>query len=449
MEDKKNVLILGAAGRDFHDFLTCYKNKENYKVVGFTQAMDQNLGELDEEIIREFPSKLAGEQYNEPIPIYPENRLERLIKEKDVDEVVFSYSDISHKEVMHKASIALAAGADFKLIGSKQMMLKSKSPIIAIDAVRTGIGKSQVSQKVTNILKEFGYKTIVVREPMPYGDLLKQEIQRFETLEDLEKAEVTVEEREEYEKHLRQGNVVYAGVNYKKILKEVEEEADIIIWEGGNNELPFFKPDLHLVLADPLRAGDEVKYHPGESNLRLADYVLINKENSAEKKEIKEVKNNVERVNSQAKIIHLNSLVEVEDPSLIKDKEVLVIEDGPTLTHGDTKYGAGYVAAKKFGARKIIDPKKGATGEIRKILKKYDDLKNVLPAIGYSDEQVNDLEKTINNLDFDVIVSASPFNLEKIIDTPKPIIKVNYRIKEKNISLKETLSKFIEKTDLD
>lgn len=442
---KRRILILGAAGRDFHDFCAFFKDNEDYRVVCFTQSTDQNIGEVDGGVIREFPVELAGELYNKPIPIYPEERLEELIEQRNIDEVVFSYSDISHNEVMHRASRALSSGASFRLIGPKEMMLESKLPVIAIDAVRTGIGKSQVSRKIVSVLKEKNLNPIVVREPMPYGDLKNQEIQRFDSFEDLDKHDVTIEEREEYEKHIRKGNTVYAGINYEKILREVEKEADVVIWEGGNNELPFFKPDLHMVLADPHRPGHEITYHPGETNLRLADFVLINKENTAKKEDIKTIEKNVGEVNPDAVIIHADSIVSVENPNAIQGKRALVIEDGPTLTHGGTRYGAGWVAAEKYRAKEVVDPREGAVGTIKQALEKYSEINKVLPAMGYSDEQITDLEETINNLEFDVIISASPFDLKKVVKTEKPIVNVIYELKEKNIKLEEIISDFLKK----
>ncbi|MCJ7429542.1 MAG: GTPase, partial [Candidatus Nanohaloarchaeota archaeon QJJ-5] len=336
----ENVIIMGAAGRDFHDFNTKFRGNEDYNVVAFTMAGGQNLGEVDAGE-RYYPASLAGDQYPDGIPIRPETELKELIREHDVDTVFLSYSDLSHKAVMNKASRALAEGADFQLIGADTVMLEADVPVVAVDAVRTGCGKSQTTRKVAGHLKELGYNTVIVREPMPYGDLEEQVVMRFETKEDLDKHDTTIEEREEYEQHIEAGHVVYAGVDYAKILEKAQEEADVIMWDGGNNELPFFKPDIHFVLADPHRPGHETSYHPGETNLHLADYVIINKENTASQKNIDAVVDSVRDVNPEAGIIHADSVVSVSDPDAIEGKDVLVVEDGPTLTHGGTSFGAG------------------------------------------------------------------------------------------------------------
>ncbi|MCJ7450421.1 MAG: cyclic 2,3-diphosphoglycerate synthase [Candidatus Nanohaloarchaeota archaeon QJJ-9] len=433
----ERTVIMGAAGRDFHDFLTVFKGDQDYKVVAFTAAPGQNLGEAGEEE-RGFPSSLAGELYEKDIPIIPQKNLEKIIEEKDVDTVVLSYSDLSHEYVMHQASRAIAAGADFKLLGSEKVMLESDKPVVAIDAVRTGCGKSQTSRKVASILKRLGKKVVIVREPMPYGNLEEQEVMRFEEIRDLDKHNATIEEREEYEQHIREGHTVYAGVNYRKILEKAEEEADVILWDGGNNELPFFKPDLHFVLADPHRPGDELKYHPGESNLRMADYAIINKENTAKKEKIDKVEKNVKEVNPEAEIIHADSVVKVDKPQKIEGKKVLVVEDGPTLTHGGTSYGAGTVAAEKHDARPV-DPRPYAVGSINRTFEEYKQLGNVLPAMGYSDEQIQELEETINKAECDAVILGTPADLRNVLDVEKPVLRVSYDLEEKNKELNEIL----------
>ena len=421
---------MGAAGRDFHDFNTMFRDNDGYEVVAFTQTFAQNIGELDEVPERTYPASLAGDNYPEGIPILPESNLESIVEERDVDEVVFSYSDMSHEYVMNQASRAISAGADFRLIGT-EMMLDADVPVVAVDAVRTGCGKSQASRKLTGLLAERGLDVVVVREPMPYGDLEKQRVQRFETVEDLVEQDVTIEEREEYEHHIERGNVVYAGVDYADILQEAQAEAEVILWDGGNNELPFYEPDLHFVLADPHRPGHELRYHPGEANLRLADYVVINKENTAEQDDVDIVVENVERANPEAGIIHADSVVTVEDGSLVEGKRVLAVEDGPTLTHGGTSEGAAAIAARKYGAAELVDPRDGAVGSIAEILEEYPQLGNVLPAMGYSDEQVEDLERSINNADCDVVLAGTPIDLEKVVDVEKPVVRVRYEVEER------------------
>lgn len=436
----RNVVILGAAGRDYHDFLTVFKDDEDYDVKAFLQVKGQNIGELEEFPERIFPASLAGENYPEGIPILPETELETVVEEESVDELVLSYSDVSHEEVMHQASRALSQGCSFRLVGPGEMMLESEKPVVAVDAVRTGAGKSQASQKIAGLLEDRGVDVGVVREPMPYGDLEKGAVQKFASMEDLDEADVTVEEREEYERHIEQGRAVYAGVDYSRILERAEEDADIVLWEGGNNELPFFRPDLHFVLADPHRAGDELRYHPGETNLRMADYVVINKENTAEDEDIQVVVENARSVNRDAEVIHADSVVEVEDPSRIEGKKVLVVEDGPTLTHGGAKFGAGKIAAEKYGAAEIVDPKKSAVGSLKDVLERYD-LEDVLPAMGYSDEQLEDLEDTINDADCEVVVAGTPIDLSGVVDVEKPVVNVYYSIENEKPSFSEVLDR--------
>ncbi len=434
----RNVVILGAAGRDYHDFMTVFKGNDGYEVKAFLQVAGQNIGELEEFPERSFPASLAGEQYPDGIPILPEEDLEAVVAEEDVDEVVLSYSDVAHEDVMHQASRALAAGCTFRLVGPGDMMLDLDTPVVAVDAVRTGAGKSQASQKIADILTERGVDVVVIREPMPYGDLEQQAVQRFETAEDLDAADVTIEEREEYERHIEQGHIVYAGIDYEEIFAAAEDEADIILWEGGNNELPFAVPDVHFVLADPHRPGDELLYHPGETNLRMADYVVINKENTASEAAIQTVVDNAQAANPGAEIIHADSIVTVDDPGGIEGKRVLVVEDGPTLTHGGTKFGAGKIAAEKYGAAEIVDPAESAVGGLKAVLERYN-LADVLPAMGYSAKQLEELEQTINDADCDAVVAGTPIDLSGVVDVNKPVVPVRYRIEEKNRSFADVL----------
>jgi len=385
---RRRVIIMGAAGRDFHNFNVYFRNNPNYEVVAFTATQIPNIEG------RKYPPELAGELYPEGIPIYPESQLEELIRKYDVDEVILAYSDLSYDYVMDRASRALAAGADFRLMGPKSTMLKSSKPVISICAVRTGCGKSQTTRRVVDILRKHGLKVVVVRHPMPYGNLVEQRVQRFASFEDLDKYKCTIEEREEYEPHLRRGVVVYAGVDYEAILREAEKEADVIVWDGGNNDFPFFKPDLHIVVTDPHRAGHEVSYYPGSTNLRMADVVVINKEETAHPENIEKVRENIIRVNPKAIIIDAASPIFVENGEIIRGKKVLVIEDGPTVTHGEMPYGAGYVAARKYGAAEIIDPRPYAVRSIKKTFEEYPHLRNVLPAMGYYGDQIKDLEET-------------------------------------------------------
>lgn len=436
---EKNVVIIGAAGRDFHDFNTVFRDNTEYRVVAFTQTTGQNIGELDEMPDRTYPASLAGDQYPDGVPIRPEEELEQIIDENDVDEVVLSYSDLSHEYVMHQASRALAAGADFRLIGTDQIMLDADVPVVAVDAVRTGCGKSQTTRKIADILTDMGQEVVVVREPMPYGDLEQQRVQRFETLDDLDEHNVTIEEREEFEQHIERGHVVYAGVDYADILEQAQEEADIIVWDGGNNELPFFRPDLLFVLTDPHRPGHETTYHPGETNLRMADYVIINKENTADEEGIQHIVENVETYNPDAEIIHADSVVSVDDPGQIAGKRVLIVEDGPTLTHGGTSYGAGTVAAKKYGAADIVDPRDSAVGSMKTVLEKYTHLDNVLPAMGYSDDQLSELAETIRNADCDAVIVGTPHDISRLLDVDMPMVRVRYDLEEKQLLLEDVL----------
>lgn len=421
---------MGAAGRDFHDFVSTFRGDDDHEVVAFTQSFAQNIGELDEMPERTFPASIAGAGYPDGIPILPESALETIVRNRDVDEVILSYSDLSHEYVMHQASRALAAGADFRLIGT-EMMLETETPVVAVDAVRTGCGKSQASRKLASLLADRDVDVVVVREPMPYGDLEEQRVQRFATLDALDEAGVTIEEREEYEHHIENGHVVYAGVDYEAILEEVEMEAEVILWDGGNNELPFYDPDVHFVLADPHRPGHELTYHPGETNLRIADYVVINKENTADEEDIQTVVDNTREANPEAGIIHANSVVTVDDPGAIEGKRVLVVEDGPTLTHGGTATGAGAIAAEQFGAAEIVDPRDGAVGSIADLFDDYPHLGNVIPAMGYSSGQIDELERSINNVDCDLVLAGTPIDLSKIVDVDEPVVRVRYDIEER------------------
>lgn len=420
---KRRVLIMGAAGRDFHNFNVFFRENDAYEVVGFTATQIPDIEG------RVYPPELAGERYPKGIPIYPEEDLEKLIKEKDVDLVVFAYSDVSHEYVMSRASRAMACGASFMLLGPKDTMLKSKKPVVAVGAIRTGCGKSQTSRRVADILKSYGKKVAVVRHPMPYGDLRKQVVQKFETYEDLDKYNVTVEEREEFEPHLDRGNIVFAGVDYGKILEEAEKVGDVILWDGGNNDFPFFKPDLFIVVTDPHRAGHELKYHPGETNLRMADVIVINKIDSANLENINILRKNIMEANPKATVIEAASPIFVENYEMIKGKRVLCIEDGPTTTHGEMKFGAAYIAALKFGAKEIIKPYEYAIGSIKKAMETWGVI-DVLPALGYSPKQIEELQEVINSCPADIVISATPINLSRVVKTDKPILRVRYELQE-------------------
>jgi predicted GTPase len=436
----RKVIIMGAAGRDFHNFNVFFRDNRDYKVVAFTATQIPNIEN------RKYPKELAGSLYPEGIPIYPEEELSELIKKFNVDEVVFAYSDVSHEYVMHKASIAISAGADFRLMGAGSTMLKSKKPVISICAVRTGSGKSQTTRKVSEILKKKGKKVVVVRHPMPYGDLVKQKVQRFATMDDLDKYDCTIEEREEYEPHIRNGTVVYAGVDYGEILREAEKEADIILWDGGNNDIPFYKPDLHIVVADPHRAGHEMTYHPGEANFRMADVIIINKEETAPKEGIDLIREHIAQVNPRAIVIDAASPFFIDNPEIIRGKKVLAIEDGPTLTHGEMSYGAAVLASKKYGASELVDAKPYAVGTILETFNKYRQIRNYLPAMGYGEKQVKDLQETINNTPCDLVVSATPIDLTRIMKINKPIVRVRYELDEiGKPDLEEVLTKFLSK----
>ncbi len=433
MMKKRNVAILGAGGRDFHNFLMKYKDNKNYDVKFFTATQIPGIAD------RSFPKELAGRLYKRDIPIFLEEELPKMIKKYKIDDVVFSYSDVTHEEVMHKASVVLANGANYVLLGPEDTMVKSRKKVISVCAVRTGSGKSQTTRRIAEILKKAGKKVVAVRHPMPYGDLLKQRVQRFAEYGDFEKYNCTIEEREEYEPWIKRGMVIYAGVDYQEILKQAEKEADIILWDGGNNDLGFFKSDLHVVVTDPHRAGHEIRYHPGEANFRMADVIIINKVETAPKEGIQAIEENIKAFNSEAIVIKAASRLKI-DKNHLKGKKALVVEDGPTLTHGGMAFGAGYIAAKDAGA-KIISPKKYAVGSIKKIYEKYKQVKDVLPAMGYGEEQIKELQKTINRTPCDVIVSGTPIKLSQIIKTKKPIVNVTYVLHEKGLSLDRVLKK--------
>jgi predicted GTPase len=418
------TLIMGAAGRDFHNFNVFYRDNKDYVVVAFTATQIPNIDE------RKYPAELAGSLYPTGIPIFPESELVHLIKDLKVDQVVFAYSDVPHEVVMHKASIVLAAGADFRMMGTNSTQVKSTKPVVSVCAVRTGSGKSQTTRRVSLILREMGYTVAAIRHPMPYGDLVKQKVQRFETYADLDKHECTIEEREEYEPHLDNGVIVYAGVDYEAILRQAEKEVDIILWDGGNNDFSFYKSDLNIVVADPHRAGHEKAYHPGETNVRMADVFVINKVDTADPDKVIEVRNTLHELNPKAVIIEAASPLFVDDPDAIRGKRVLVIEDGPTLTHGEMKYGAGWVAARRFGAGEIVDPRPFAVGTIHDTYVKYPNTGMILPAMGYGDKMVKDLEDTINKADVELVISATPIDLNRIIKVNKPMQRVRYELQE-------------------
>jgi predicted GTPase len=434
----KKVVIMGAAGRDFHNFNLYFRDNKEYEVIAFTATQIPDISG------RKYPKELAGKLYPKGIPIYDEKELPKLIKDKKIDVVVFSYSDISHIDLMHKASTVLAEGASFMFLGPKETMIKSTKPVISICAARTGCGKSQTTRKVSEILRNAGKKVVAVRHPMPYGDLNKQRVQRFATLKDLDKYECTIEEREEYEPHIVSGVTVYAGVDYEAILRQAEKEADIVLWDGGNNDTPFYKSDLEIVVVDPHRPGHEVSYHPGETNVRRADVVVINKIDTADVESIEEVRDNVSIVNPQAVIIEAASPLSVSSPMAIRGKRVLVVEDGPTLTHGEMAYGAGVMAARKYGACELVDPRPYAVASIQATYEKYPDIGILLPAMGYGEKQIKDLEKTINKTECDLVIIATPIDLGRLIKINKPSVRVEYYLDEiGRPNLEDVLKKFL------
>ncbi|MCK5589629.1 MAG: hypothetical protein KAI09_01470 [Dehalococcoidales bacterium] len=445
---KKNVIIIGSAGRDFHNFNTYFRDNAEYNVVGFAASTQQIPGISK----RKYPTELAGALYPDGIPIYEEKDLPRLIKELDVDDCVFSYSDVSYQHVMGVGAIVNAAGANYVMLGTTDTMLKSKKPVIAVCAVRTGSGKSQTSRKVITLLMKRGLKVVAVRHPMPYGDLVAQKVQRFAELGDLEKNNCTIEEMEEYEPHIVRGNVIYAGVDYQAILKAAEEDprgCDVIIWDGGNNDFPFFKPDLMVTVADPLRPGHEVSYYPGEICLRIADVVVINKIDSAAPADILKVRESIARVNSNAVVVDAVSPIRVDDPKVIRGKRVLVIEDGPTLTHGEMRYGSGVVAAQRYGAKELVDPMPYTVGSITEAFKRFPNVGPLLPAMGYGKKQLEELEATIKKVDCDAVVIGTPIDLNRVIDIGKPNTRVYYELQEIGTpNLDEIVSRFVKEVNL-
>ena len=429
------TIIMGAAGRDFHNFNVAFRNNPDYEVVAFTATQIPDIEG------RTYPAELAGSQYPAGIPIYPEQDLARLIKEKQADEVVFAYSDIPHEYVMHKASAIMAAGADFRLMGLKSTQIKSTKPVVSVCAVRTGSGKSQTSRRVAKILKSMGYRVAAIRHPMPYGDLVRQAVQRYANYDDLDKFECTIEEREEYEPHIDIGVIVYAGVDYERILRQAEQEVDVILWDGGNNDFPFYRSDLNIVVADPHRAGHELTYHPGETNARIADVFVINKVDSASAENVIQVRENLVGLNPSAIVIEAASPLFVDNPTEIRGKRVLVVEDGPTLTHGGMAFGAGYLAARRYGAAEIVDPRPYAIGTINATFEKYPKTGNVLPAMGYGSKQTKELEETINAAEADLVIIGTPIDLNRVIRINKPSQRVRYELQEIGVPTLEDVLK--------
>ncbi len=443
---RKNVVIIGAAGRDFHNFNICFRDNESYNVVAFTAAQ---IPDIDG---RRYPADLAGKLYPKGIPVFAEENLPEIIRKHKVDQCIFSYSDVTYNKVMSVGAIVNSAGADFVLLGPDATMVKSTKPLIAVGAVRTGCGKSQTSRKVIDILMAKGLKVVAVRHPMPYGNLSEQKVQRFATLKDLEKHKCTVEEMEEYEPHVVRGNVIYAGVDYEAILRKAEKDpagCDVVVWDGGNNDFPFYKPDLMITVTDPHRAGHELRYYPGEVTLRIADVVVINKIDSADPDSINIVRESIEKVNPKATVIDAASPIKVDDPSVIRGKNVLVVEDGPTLTHGEMKLGAGIMAARKFGAAGIIDPRPFVVGKLKETFGLYPGIGTLLPAMGYGEQQLRDLEKSINNTKCDSVIVATPIDLQRIINIEKPATRVNYELQEiGDPTLSQILDEFVAKNKL-
>jgi predicted GTPase len=420
----QRALILGAAGRDFHNFNTFFRGNDDYQIVAFTATQIPDIEG------RRYPAELAGAAYPDGIPIHAESEMESLIDEYDVDVVVFSYSDVTHQHVMHMGSRAIAAGASYLLLGARQTMVSSSKPVVAVCAARTGAGKSQTSRKVAELLTAAGKKVVVVRHPMPYGDLVKQAVQRFETYDDLAKHEVTIEEREEYEPHIDAGRIVYAGVDYEAILRQAEAEADVVIWDGGNNDLPFYRPDVFITIVDPHRPDHALRYHPGETNVRMADAILINKVDTASLEGVETARRIAYELNPDALVIEAASPLFVEDDDAIRGKRALVVEDGPTLTHGEMSYGAGWVAARRYGAAEIVDPRPYAVGSIAATYEKYPTTGDVLPAMGYGEKQVEELAATIRATEADVIVIGTPIDLSRLIEFDKPSVRVSYELQE-------------------
>jgi predicted GTPase len=432
----ERVLIMGAAGRDFHDFNVVYRDDPSVEVVAFTATQIPGIAD------RRYPAELAGDRYPAGIPIRPESELEDLVRTLHADTVVFAYSDVSHEQVMHAASRVLAAGADFELLGPARTMIDSRRPVVAVCAVRTGSGKSQTSRYVAQALEARGLRVAIVRHPMPYGDLVAQRVQRYASYADLDRYDTTIEEREEYEPHLDAGRLVFAGVDYEQILRAAEDESDVVIWDGGNNDLPFYRPDLLIVVADPLRPGHELRYHPGEANLRLADVVVINKIDSATPEALAAVRHGIEAVNPRAAIVEARSALSLEGGD-IRGRSVVVVEDGPTLTHGGMTYGAGIVAARRFGAAKIVDPRPYATGELADTLARYPDLERLLPAMGYGEKQIHELEAALTAAPADVVLAATPIDLTRVLSVPKPFVRVRYELEPVTGSLEAPLAPIV------
>jgi predicted GTPase len=418
------TLIMGAAGRDFHNFNVYFRDNANYQVMAFTATQIPNIEG------RNYPAELAGSLYPDGIPIFPEEDLVKLIHEYQIDQVVFAYSDVPHEYVMHKASTVLAAGADFRLMGLKTTQIKSTKPVVAVCAIRTGAGKSQTTRRVARVLRDLGYQVAAIRHPMPYGDLVKQAVQRFADYSDLDAHETTIEEREEYEPHLDNGLIVYAGIDYERILRQAEQEVDVILWDGGNNDLPFYASDLHIVVADPHRPGHELTYHPGEANARAANVFVINKVDTASAENVIKVRESLYTLNPDAAFVEAASPIFVDDPAAIRGKRVLVVEDGPTLTHGGMAYGAGWIAARRFGASEIVDPRPYAIGSIKDTFYKYPTTGPVLPAMGYGDQQIHELQETINHIDVDMIIIGTPIDLTRVLRIEKPTQRVRYELQE-------------------
>ena len=437
----KNILIIGAAGRDFHNFNTCYRNNKLYKVVAFTAAQ---IPDIDD---RKYPAELAGDLYPEGIPIYSQDKLADLIKKLDVDECIFAYSDVNYQDIMTVSAIVNTAGADFTLLGPKSTSVKSTKPVISVCAVRTGAGKSQTSGKIIELLMGNNLKVVAIRHPMPYGDLVAQKIQRFATVDDLKKHKCTIEEMEEYEPHVERGNIIYAGVDYEAILRKAENDpdgCDVILWDGGNNDFSFYEADLSVTIVDPHRPGHELSYYPGEVCLRMADVAVINKIDSASKEGINTVEENIKKVNPKAQIIKADSKITVDNPDIIKGKRVLVVEDGPTLTHGEMKLGAGTVVAKRIGVAEMVDPRPYAVGKLKDTFNIYPGIGKLLPAMGYGEQQLKDLEETINKTDCDAVIIGTPIDLTRVININKPYTRVHYELDEvSSPNLNEVIEKFI------
>jgi len=433
----KRVIIMGAAGRDFHNFNVVYRGSPDLQVVAFTATQIPGIEG------RTYPPELAGPRYPSGIPIFSEEDLPRLVRELEADTAVLSYSDISYLDVMHKSSIAMAAGADFQLLGPRSTTLKSRLPVVSVCAVRTGAGKSTTSRRVAMILRDHGKRVAIIRHPMPYGDLSKEAVQRFASFEDLDKADCSIEEREEYEPHISKGFVVFAGVDYQEILRSAEKEADVILWDGGNNDIPFVQPNVHIVVLDPLRPGNEIDHYPSEINVRLANAGIINKVDTAEQKNVEIVESNLKQLAPTAVVIKAVSDITVDRPDLVKGKRVLVVEDGPTVTHGDMTYGVGFIAAKRFHASEIVDPRKSAVGIYKDTFKKYAHLTQVLPTMGYGHNQIRDLQETISKADCDSVIIATPADIRRIIKFSKPTAMVSYELKEQTTpGIKEVLQNY-------